>query len=114
MYDTTYHKASSVEDAVATLSGAESGKVLAGGQTLLPTMKQHLASPSDLVDIRGIPGMVGVNDDGDTLTVGAATTHAEVAGDATVNAKLPALALCCLFRTIRCLSLLAGTRQREV
>ncbi|NRB00359.1 MAG: xanthine dehydrogenase family protein subunit M [Rhodobacteraceae bacterium] len=92
MYDTNYHKPSSVADAVSALSGAEDGKVLAGGQTLLPTMKQHLAAPSDLVDIRAIPGMVGVDDDGDALTIGAATTHAEVAADPTVNAKLPGLA----------------------
>ena len=92
MYDTNYHKPSSVADAVSALSGAEDGKVLAGGQTLLPTMKQHLAAPSDLVDIRAIPGMGGVDDDGDALTIGAATTHAEVAADPTVNAKLPGLA----------------------
>ncbi len=48
MYPTKYHKAGSVSDAVAALSGSDSGKVLAGGQTLLPTMKQHLAAPSDL------------------------------------------------------------------
>ncbi len=92
MYDTTYHKPSTIADAVAALSGASDGKVLAGGQTLLPTMKQHLAAPTDLVDIRAIPGMVGIDDDGDSLTIGAATTHAEVAGSDTIRAKLPALA----------------------
>ncbi|MGV6849433.1 MAG: FAD binding domain-containing protein [Marinibacterium sp.] len=92
MYQATYHKPATLADAVAALTGAADGKVLAGGQTLLPTMKQHLAAPSDLVDICALPGMVGVTDNGDSLTIGAATTHAEVAGDATVTARLPALA----------------------
>ena len=92
MYAANYHKPSSLADAVAALSGNEDAKVLAGGQTLLPTMKQHLAAPSDLVDIRGIDGMVGVSVDGDTLNIGAATTHAEVAGSADVKAHIPALA----------------------
>lgn len=92
MYPTKYHKPASVADAVAALGGADEGKVIAGGQTLLPTMKQHLAAPSDLVDIRGIDGMSGVTVDGDTLTVGAATTHAEVAGNSDVQTNIPALA----------------------
>ena len=92
MYDAKYHKPTSVADAVAALGAAEDGVVLAGGQTLLPTMKQHLAAPSDLVDLRGIDGMVGVTLSGDTLTIGAATTHAEVAGNADVLSKIPALA----------------------
>lgn len=92
MYDANYHKPSSLADAVAALSSNEDAKVLAGGQTLLPTMKQHLAAPSDLVDIRGIEGMVGVSVDGDTLTIAAATTHAEVTESADVKAHIPALA----------------------
>lgn len=92
MYPTKYHKAGSVSDAVAALSGSDAGKVLAGGQTLLPTMKQHLAAPSDLVDIRGIEGMDGISVDGDTVTIGAATRHADVASSADVQAKIPGLA----------------------
>ncbi len=92
MYAANYHKPSSLADAVAALASNEDAKVLAGGQTLLPTMKQHLAAPSDLVDIRGIDGMVGVSVDGDMLTIGAATTHAEVASSADVKAHIPALA----------------------
>ena len=60
MYATKYHRPSSLEAAAAALSGAGEGKLLSGGQTLLPTMKQHLASPSDLIDLRGIEGMTGV------------------------------------------------------
>lgn len=92
MYPTKYHKAASIDEAVAALSGAEDGKFLAGGQTLLATMKQHLAAPSDLVDVRGIEGMAGISTDGDTLVIGAATTHAEVAGNDDVHRLCPALA----------------------
>lgn len=92
MYPTKYHKPSSIDDAVALLSANDEAKVLAGGQSLLPTMKQHLAAPGDLVDIRGIEGMVGACADGDTLIIGAATTHAEVAASETVQKHCPALA----------------------
>jgi len=92
MYASNYHKPSSLSEAVSVLSSNEDAKVLAGGQTLLPTMKQHLAAPSDLVDIRAIDGMVGVSVSGDTVTIGAATTHAEVASSADVQAHIPALA----------------------
>lgn len=92
MYPTKYHKAASVDDAVAALGAAEDGKFLAGGQTLLATMKQHLAAPTDLVDVRAIDGMKGISVDGDTLVIGAATTHAEVAGNVDVARMCPALA----------------------
>lgn len=92
MYATKYHRPSSLEAAAAALSGAGEGKLLSGGQTLLPTMKQHLASPSDLIDVRGIDGMTGVCVDGDVIVIGAATTHAEVASNADVNRLCPALA----------------------
>ncbi len=92
MYPTKYHKPASIADAVSALSGGDDAMVLAGGQTLLATMKQHLASPSDLVDIRGIDGLSGVSANGDTLTIGAATTHAEVAGNGDVAKLCPALA----------------------
>ena len=67
MYPTKYHKAASVEDALAAMGAAEEGKFLAGGQTLLATMKQHLAAPTDLVDVRGIAGMSGVSVDGEGM-----------------------------------------------
>ena len=92
MYPTKYHKPASVADAVAALGAADDGKVLAGGQTLLPTMKQHLAAPSDLVDVRGIEEMSGICADGDIITIGAATCHADVADSADVQTRIPALA----------------------
>ncbi|MEM7216511.1 MAG: xanthine dehydrogenase family protein subunit M [Pseudomonadota bacterium] len=80
MYETQYHRASSAEDAVAKLESADDGKLLSGGMTLIPTMKQRLAAPSDLVDITHIDALKGISVDGNTVTIGAATTHAEVAG----------------------------------
>ena len=91
MYAATYHRPKTLADAVSALSGADEAKVLAGGQTLLPTMKQHLAAPSDLVDIRHVDGMRGVTVGNGTLTIAAATTHAEVAGNADVQRHIPAL-----------------------
>ena len=92
MYHTTYHRASSAADAVAKMNGAEDGKYLAGGQTLLPTMKQRLAAPSDLIDIARIGDMRGISVSGGVVTIGAATRHAEVAASADVAAAIPALA----------------------
>jgi carbon-monoxide dehydrogenase medium subunit len=91
MYPTKYHKPASVSDAVALL-GSEGAKVLSGGQTLLPTMKQHLAAPSDLVDVRSIAELNGICTGDGSLTIGAATRHADVASNADVQAHIPALA----------------------
>lgn len=91
MYATHYSKATSLDDAVAKLGGAEDGKFLSGGQTLLATMKQRLAAPSDLIDVTKIPELKGISLDGDTLTVGAASTHYEVMSSDTVKNAIPAL-----------------------
>jgi carbon-monoxide dehydrogenase medium subunit len=92
MYDFAYHKPSSVADAVAARSGAEDGTYLAGGQTLIPTLKQRLAQPSDMVDLGGVAELSGISVAGDTVTIGAMTTHAAVAGSADVQGAIPALA----------------------
>ena len=92
MYETTYHKAGSVAEAASLMASADDGKFLGGGQTLLPTMKQRLAAPSDLVDVTGIADMKGIRAEGDGVTIGAATTHAEVAASDLVRQKLPGLA----------------------
>ncbi|HLS67715.1 MAG TPA: xanthine dehydrogenase family protein subunit M [Kiloniellales bacterium] len=92
MYAFEYHKPSSVEDAVAALSGKDDPKIVAGGMTLLPTMKQRLASPSDLIDLGGVADLVGVREEGAALVIGAMTTHAAVARNELVRAKIPTLA----------------------
>ena len=92
MYDFTYHRASSRDDAIAKLADASDGRYLAGGMTLLPTMKMRLANPSDLVDLAGIGDLAGVRRDGDSVVVGAMTTHAAVAASAEMRGGIPALA----------------------
>lgn len=79
MYSTKYHRASSVAEAASLLSAAEDGKYLAGGQTLISTMKQRLAAPSDVIDLRHVYDLKGISVSGDTVRIGAATTHAEIA-----------------------------------
>ncbi len=91
MHAFEYSAPSSVNDAVAALSN-EDAKVLAGGQTLLPTMKQRLAAPSALIDLSKIAGLAGIAREGDLIVIGAMTRHADVASDATVQAAIPALA----------------------
>jgi len=92
MYETTYHRAGSVAEAAALLAKADDGKFLGGGQTLLPTMKQRLAAPSDLVDVTKIPDLKGIREEAGTIVIGAATTHSEVASSPLVKEKLPGLA----------------------
>lgn len=92
MYETKYHKAASVEQAKALLQGGEDGQILAGGQTLIPTMKARLAAPSDLVDISKIESLAGVCVEGNDVSIGAATPHADVAQSADLRAVCPALA----------------------
>jgi carbon-monoxide dehydrogenase medium subunit len=91
MYPTKYHKPSSLDAAVAALGAGEEAKILAGGQTLLATMKQHLAGPSDLVDVRGL-GLGGITASGGAVTIGATTVHAEVASSGVVPAAIATLA----------------------
>ena len=94
MYPTKHHKPASIAQAVTALTGYNDAMVLADGQTLIWTMKQHLAAPSDLVDVRAIDSLVGVSVSvaGDTLSMSAATTHAEVVANADVQLLCPALA----------------------
>lgn len=91
MYQTTYHRASSVADAAKLIKKAEDGKFVSGGMTLIPAMKLRLAAPSDLVDLRHVAEMKGVKVSGKAVTIGAATTHAEVAANEKLKAVCPAL-----------------------
>lgn len=92
MYETSYHRASSVADAASLIAKADDGKLLAGGQTLIPTMKQRLAAPSDLVDIGQIAELQGITESGGTLRIGAGTKHADVATSDLVRRLIPGLA----------------------
>jgi len=91
MYETSYHRASTVEDAIAKMGGSDDGKFVAGGQTLIPTMKQRLAAPSDLVDLRHIDSMKGISVSGSEVTIGAGTTHAEVHSSSELRSVCPSI-----------------------
>ena len=92
MYQFHYHRPASLEEAVALYRAAEDGIYLAGGQTLLPTMKQRLAAPSDVIDLAGIAELTGIEVTPDRVTVGAFTRHGEVAAHPGIRATLPVLA----------------------
>jgi aerobic carbon-monoxide dehydrogenase medium subunit len=92
MYSTTYHRPSSVDEAASLFAKGTEAKYLAGGHTLIPVMKQRLASPSDVIDLARIKELVGIETSGDTLTIKAATPHYDVAQSADVQKAIPALA----------------------
>lgn len=89
MYAFTHHAATSVADAVKSVG---EGKFLAGGHTLLPTMKQRLAQPGHLVDLNKVAELKGISDNGSVLTIKAMSTHAEVAGSDVVKKAIAGLA----------------------
>jgi aerobic carbon-monoxide dehydrogenase medium subunit len=90
MYDFAYEKPTSIADAVRCLGEADA-KALAGGQTLIPVLKQRLNRPSVVVDLRTL-GLAFVQRQGDVLAIGGMTTHAAVAASAEVRAAIPGLA----------------------
>ena len=87
-----YHRAQTVAEAAELLAANDENKLLAGGQTLIPTLKQRLAMPATLVDIGNIADLNFIKAEGDAITIGAATKHADVASSAEVAKHLPALA----------------------
>lgn len=91
MYDFGYTKPSSLADAVAALAGDDEARALAGGQTLIPVLKQRLNKPSKVVDLSKL-GLSGITVTGDSVTIGAMTNHATVAASADVKRAIPALA----------------------
>jgi aerobic carbon-monoxide dehydrogenase medium subunit len=92
MYDFAYHKPATLADAAKMLAGDADAKALAGGQTLIPTLKQRLARPSAVVDLSGVKELAGISVGGGKVTIGAMTRHADVAASADVKKALPALA----------------------
>jgi aerobic carbon-monoxide dehydrogenase medium subunit len=88
-----YVAARSVEDALDLLSKyGEDAKLLAGGHSLIPAMKLRLASPGCLIDLGSVPGLRGIRIDGDTLSIGALTVHADILASDLVRKHLPGLA----------------------
>lgn len=91
MYSVNYHRAASVADAAKLVKSGDA-KLLSGGMTLIPAMKTRLAAPSDLVDLSRIKDLQGIKVSGKTVTIGAATTHFDVANDEKLQKACPALA----------------------
>ena len=85
MYDFNYHRPKSLADAQAALKGKSEARPMSGGMTLIPTLKQRLAKPSDVVDLGGIKDLAGIKLDAGGVTIGAMTKHADVASSADVK-----------------------------
>ena len=92
MYEFKYHRPETVRQAANLLVKNEDAKLIAGGHTLVPVMKQRLASPPHLVDLSHIEGLNTIELKGRALVIGATARHAEVANSATVGEAIPALA----------------------
>ncbi len=92
MQSFSYHKPGTVTDAASLLAARDNAALLAGGMTLLPTMKQRLAAPDDIIDLAAIRELSGITMEGEDLVIGAMTRHADVAGSDLVKEVLPALA----------------------
>jgi carbon-monoxide dehydrogenase medium subunit len=91
MYEFDYQKAASLEDAAKILAANEDAKLVAGGMTLIPTLKQRLAKPSDLIDLASLPGLKGITEEGGGLKIGAMTRHVDVNRSDIVKRVIPAL-----------------------
>ncbi len=92
MYNFEYKKAGSVAEAAGIIGADADAKLVAGGMTYIPTLKQRLAAPTTVVDMNGLGDLAGISVASDTVTIGAMTRHAAVAGSADVAAAIPALA----------------------
>jgi carbon-monoxide dehydrogenase medium subunit len=84
-----YHAPSSVQDALGLLGKLEDAKILAGGHSLVPMMKLRLAQPKHLIDLRKVPGLTGIKEEGGTIVIGAMATHWEVESSKILQAKCP-------------------------
>jgi len=88
-----YSRATSLDDALAKLRASNGdGKLIAGGHSLVPLMKLRLSEPKTLIDIARIPGLSGINKNGDAIQIGAGTVHHDVATSALVREACPMLA----------------------
>ncbi len=92
MYAFKFHRPETVRQAAGLLARNEDAKLIAGGQTLLPVMKQRLAAPPHVVDLNTVAALDGIEVKGRALVIGAMTRHVEVATSATVAEAIPALA----------------------
>jgi carbon-monoxide dehydrogenase medium subunit len=90
-YDFNYHRAANAAEAEVLFASAREPKFLAGGQTLIPAMKQRLSAPSDLIDIGSLNDLAFIGERDGTIVIGANTRHADVAASELVRRRIPAL-----------------------
>jgi carbon-monoxide dehydrogenase medium subunit len=90
MYDFEFLSPHSVAEAVAMLRDHEVSKLLAGGQTFIPVLKQRLSRPSHVIDLSGV-GLAGISFQSDRIVIGAMTTHATVAAHAVICERIPGI-----------------------
>jgi len=112
MYAFEYRRPASLAEAVALMGKDPDARPLAGGQTLLPTLKQRLARPTELIDLSQVPELKGIREEGGALFVGAFARHVEVATSDLVKRRIPALADLALHigdRQVRALGTLGGS-----
>jgi carbon-monoxide dehydrogenase medium subunit len=91
MYQTTYHRPSSIDEAAALFAKGGDAKYLAGGHTLIPVMKQRLAAPSDVIDLGRIKDLVGIEATADALIIKAATTYYDITQSQAAKKAIPAI-----------------------
>ena len=87
-----YHRPASVADAVKLATAHGDDRLLAGGQSTLPSVRLGLLAPTGWIDLAGVPDLKGIRVDGSSIVIGSMTTHAEVAASKEVQSRLPALA----------------------
>jgi carbon-monoxide dehydrogenase medium subunit len=92
MYETTYIRAGNLAQAQQLLRDNPEGTLIAGGQTLVPTLRQRVARPSHVIDIGHLAELKGISVEGDRLVIGAGTRHADVATSHEVQSRIPSLA----------------------
>jgi carbon-monoxide dehydrogenase medium subunit len=92
MYEFEYSRATSLDAAASKVGTDEDAKLVAGGMTLIPTLKLRLAKPTQLIDLGALPQLKGISEDGDAVVIGAMTRHADVNRSDVVKRGIPALA----------------------
>ena len=92
MYDFNYHRPNSLQSAIETMANSVDGQFMAGGQTMIPVMKHHLAMPSDVIDLMAIDELKGIKVSNNNVSIGAMTPHAAVASSKPLRKAVTALA----------------------
>lgn len=92
MQDFEYHRPASIAEACRLLQSSDAAKLIAGGQTLIPTMKQGLAAPDAIISLRSVAGLARITEGERGFKIGAMATHADVASNPIVAGRSPGLA----------------------